>query len=113
MSRYDELKYLVPPRIQSILATARREPASAALSNFKYWIRRHKREVNELRERVQNRIVRRTDEYRRLGLSIDRPEFITPAMRDEMELVYQLDHGISVATEEYNAIKAEVEARGN
>jgi len=113
MTRYDELKYLVPPRIQAILAAARRDPISGPLLSFRFYMRRHKRDVDEVRKRVDARLKYRTEEYSRRGLSIDRPDFITRTMRDEMELLYQLNYGIAVATEEYNAIRALAERHGN
>lgn len=113
MTRYDELKYLIPPRIQSILAHGRRDPDRMPSLTFRVHMRRHKQDVDQVRRRVDARLKYRTEEYSRRGLSIDRPDFITRLMRDEMELLYQLNYGIAVATEEYNAIRALAKNHGN
>jgi len=112
MSRYDEVKHLLPPRVQQALENARHEPTRERLNGFSYQLRMHERDVRVLRDRVDARVDRRRQEYARRGLTPDHRGFVTTTMREELELLHKLECGIAAAVEEYKVLKAKVEGHG-
>ena len=112
MSRYHEVKHSLPPRVQQTLERAMREPTRHNLHIFSFWFRRHERQVQELRAKVDVRIDRRREVYYRRGLSPDHKGFITPDLSEHLELLYRLECGVAAVVEEYKVLKAKVESHG-
>ena len=112
MSRYHEVKHLLPPKVQQALENAMREPMQRTLNVFSFWFRKHERDVRILRDKVDARVDRRRAEYARRGLTPDHRGFVTSTMREELELLHKLECGIGAAVEEFKALKAMVESHG-
>ena len=112
MSNYQEVKHSLPPNVQKTLENAKRLQTRESLHTFRYWLRRHERQVQELRTKVDARIDRRREVYYRRGLSPDHKGFITPDLSEHLELLYRLECGVAAAVEEYKALKAKVESHG-
>ncbi|WP_334178821.1 hypothetical protein [Pseudoxanthomonas sp.] len=113
MSRYNEVKHLLPPRVQQALENAQQDTTRERLNGFCYQLRMHERDVRILRDKVDARVDRRRHEYAMRGLTPDHRGFVTPTMRQELELLHKLECGIGAAVEEYKVLKAKVEGHGS
>lgn len=112
MSRYDDVKHFLPPKVQQALENAQQDTTRERLNGFSYHLRMHERDVRTLRDKVDARVDRRRQEYAKRGLTPDHRGFVTPTMRQELELLHKLECGIGAAVEEYKALKAKVEGHG-
>lgn len=112
MSRYDEVSHLLPARVQQALTNAKQDPTQGRLNGLRHQLRMHERDVRVLRAKVDAKVDRRRLEYARRGLTPDHRGFITPTMREEMQLLYSLECGVAAVVEEYKALKAKVESHG-
>lgn len=112
MSRYEELKHLIPPRLQLVIQNAKRFPDQRTVNVALYWYRRHERDVRDQRAKVDARIAKRTAEYQARGQNPQSLGFVTTAMRENLELLYSLESGLAAALAEIQALQEKVGSHG-
>src|SRR5690606_14342791 len=90
----------LPQRIRELVERAGREKTKSAATSARFYLRRHERDVREIRAKVDSRIDRLRALYYQNGLPVKRGNWSPGHLRHEPVLVHKRETSIEAAWDE-------------